>query len=210
MSSICYPKIYYRFKNTDDKILRWGVGNRVTKFLHSLSSTFPPPNTFWLTNRNLGYVPCISKFPPFVKSTHFRFIFFSSLFRIEMEMSCYSLRVQLCKEVSATQTVGWQSNLGKSVNSSFLITIHAAATCMRTRNEYGRSHTSNTGIANETKKGTCVSKFDRQNDFLEQLVLRNYDTEVNFLSPRSIISTVSVNKILTCYPSTGVLMTWQI
>jgi len=48
------------------------------------------------------------------------------MFRIGMEMSCYSLRIEWCKEVSATQTVGWQSNLGKSANSSFLITIHAA------------------------------------------------------------------------------------
>ena len=112
----------------------WIRGVRPWKEGNKISFTFisPPPaprNTFWLTNRSLGYAPCISKSSAICKIRTLLFILpcsFSLMFRIGMEMSCYSLRIEWCKEVSATQTVGWQSNLGKSANSSFLITIHAA------------------------------------------------------------------------------------
>ena len=125
--SICYPRFTTDSKTLMMKCVGWGLGKRVTKF--PLLSSPPPRNTFWLTNRSLGYAPCISKSSAICKIRTLLFILscsFSLMFRIGMEMSCYSLRIEWCKEVSATQTVGWQSNLGKSVNSSFLITIHAA------------------------------------------------------------------------------------
>ena len=129
--SICYPRFATDSKTLMMKYVEWGLGKRVTKF--PLLSSPPPPaaprNTFWLTNRSLGYATCISKSSAICKIRTLLFILpcsFSLMFRIGMEMSCYSLRIEWCKEVSATQTVGWQSNLGKSANSSFLITIHAA------------------------------------------------------------------------------------